>query len=176
MANENPLRPHTLARLLCGQALNGELAGVPEALRPIAERLAGCPRRTARPPGGFLTGRADRDELIEAVARADPLGTPRTPSQPDAERLAAAALIEMPPAEPFPVDVLPDPVARLARETADAIGCAADFPAVNALAVAAGVIGRSVSLLLKPGYFASPAYTLAGSVRQATGNRHHWQS
>ena len=60
----------------------------------------------------------------------------------------------LPPVEPFPVDVLPDPAARLVIEGADAIGCPRDFLGVPMLAVAAGTIGRSASLMLKDGYFA----------------------
>ncbi len=159
-----PFDLYMLARLLCGHVLNGELAGVSEALRPLAEHLAGLPSED-RPAAwrSYLTGRADRAELIEAVARIDPLG-----DAPDHETTGAEAdwpplrLVEVPPAEPFPVDVLPDPVARLARESADAIGCAADFAAVDALAVAAGVIGRSVSLLMKSNYFASSSLYIGG--------------
>ena len=50
------------------------------------------------------------------------------------------------------MDVLPDPAARLVIEGADAIGCPRDFLGVPMLAVAAGTIGRSASLFLKPGY------------------------
>jgi hypothetical protein len=56
----------------------------------------------------------------------------------------------LPPVEPFPVDVLPE----LAEQGADAIGCPPDFLGVPILAVAGGTIGRSASLMLKPGYFA----------------------
>ncbi|QEH34273.1 hypothetical protein OJF2_28080 [Aquisphaera giovannonii] len=61
----------------------------------------------------------------------------------------------LPSVESFPVDLLPPPVARLVRDGADAIGCPPDFLAVPALVAAAGAIGRSASLLLKHGYFAS---------------------
>lgn len=92
-------------------------------------------------------------------------------------------LAEMPAAPPWPLDVFPDPVARFVSEVTESIGCAPDLPALQCLAVASGVIGRSTSLLLKPGYFArasiyaaavgpvsdgkSPALTLAmGPVEQ----------
>jgi len=61
-----------------------------------------------------------------------------------------------PTVEPFPMDVLPPALADLVAEGANSIGCPRDLIAVPALAVAGGVIGRSVSLRLKPNYFASP--------------------
>jgi hypothetical protein len=62
----------------------------------------------------------------------------------------------MPPVEPFPIDVFPPCVARLVTEGANAIGCPPDFLGLTVLAVAGGVIGRSVSLLLKAQYFVGP--------------------
>ena len=49
----------------------------------------------------------------------------------------------------------PRPPPRLVVEGASAIGCPPDFLAVPMLAIAGGTIGRSVSLRLKDGYFAS---------------------
>ena len=56
---------------------------------------------------------------------------------------------------PFPVDVLPMPVAEFAREVAEAIGCLPDLVGLPILVVAGAAIGRSTSLMLKPGYFVS---------------------
>jgi hypothetical protein len=60
----------------------------------------------------------------------------------------------LPPVDPFPLDVLPEPAARLVTEGAEAIGCPRDFLELPILAVAGGTIGRSASLMLEPGYFA----------------------
>jgi hypothetical protein len=57
---------------------------------------------------------------------------------------------------PFPVDVLPEAAARLVDVGATAIGCSKDFLGLCVLAVAAGVIGRSVNLRLKSGYYVPP--------------------
>ena len=65
-------------------------------------------------------------------------------------------VVEIPPVEPFPVDVLPEAAARLVREGAAAIGCPVDFLSLSVLAVAGGVVGRSVNLRLKDGYDAGP--------------------
>ena len=67
------------------------------------------------------------------------------------------AIGSIPAAPAFPLQVLPDAAIHLCEATADALGCAADFPAVDVLGVAAGVIGKSVSLKLNPGHFASPS-------------------
>ena len=87
----------------------------------------------------------------------------RSDSAPPGNDWPALRLDALPPVEPFPVDVLPDPAARLVIEGADAIGCPRDFLGVPMLAVAAGTIGRSVSLLMKDGYFAS-ATVFAGCI------------
>jgi hypothetical protein len=65
------------------------------------------------------------------------------------------AIDDLPAVDPFPVDVLPEPARRLVIDGADAIGCPPDFLGLPVLATAAGTIGRSVSLRLKPGYFTS---------------------
>lgn len=62
-----------------------------------------------------------------------------------------------PPVEPFPVDVLPAPVARFVREAAEAVGAPMDFVGLPVLIAAGAAIGRSVALQLKPGYCVSPA-------------------
>jgi hypothetical protein len=67
----------------------------------------------------------------------------------------ALALGEQPPVRPFPTDALPPRVADFVRTVAQAVGCAEDFVALPALAVAGAAIGRSASLLLKPHYFAT---------------------
>jgi hypothetical protein len=69
---------------------------------------------------------------------------------------------DLPESREFPVDVFPDPVAAMVEEVASSVGCAPDIPALQALVVAAGTIGRSASLLLKPGYYARAS--LYGSI------------
>jgi hypothetical protein len=66
------------------------------------------------------------------------------------------------PAGPaFPAEVLPAAVARLADEVAQAVGCDPALVAAPALAVAGGVIGRSVRLVIAPERAASAAVYLA---------------
>jgi hypothetical protein len=145
-------------------SVNGELAGMSDPFRPMAEMLIATPF----PDRGrlffdvILSGRTDRDAIIRAVADVKPTGPAPAPgSGPPSSDWPALTLEELPPVEPFPIDVLPEAAARLAKRGADAIGCPPDFLAVPMLAVAAGTIGRSVSLMLKPGYFVSPTLYVA---------------
>jgi hypothetical protein len=138
--------------------MNGELADATEPWRSIAERLndiASTEREAVW--NDILIGRDNRDEIIKAVVGADPEGPPPSPeANSSADEWPPLRIEELPVVDPFPVDVLPDPAAHLASAGADAIGCPPDFLGMAMLAVAAGTIGRSVHLLLKPGYFVTP--------------------
>ena len=154
-----PYDAWVLARLMADLPVTAaELAVMSDAFRPLAELLAATPfPDRGRILDVFLTGRTDRDAIIKAMADADPTGPPPAAgSAPPPSDWPPLRLEELPPVEPFPVDVLPEPAARLVIEGADAIGCPRDFLGVPMLAVAAGTIGRSASLMLKPGYFAGP--------------------
>jgi hypothetical protein len=63
--------------------------------------------------------------------------------------------MDLPPVDPFPVDRLPPAVANFVEVATKAFGCPADFVACPVLVTAGAAIGRSVSLKLKDGYFAS---------------------
>lgn len=91
---------HTFGRLLCGHALNGELQGVAEAFRPLAESLAALPPEDRRAAWDlFLAGRPDREEIIAVVARIDPNGPPPDPeAEPNEQRgLATTCLADIRP-------------------------------------------------------------------------------
>ncbi len=140
------------ARLIVGHALNGELAAVSAGNRHLADRLAGLPPEGRRMVwDAHLEGLQHGETWIEAVAAIDPEA--EAPEVDDG--WGPLRLEELPPVQPFPVDVLPEPVQLLVLQGAEAIGCPVDFLAVPALAVAGGVIGRSASLQLKEGYFAN---------------------
>ena len=146
----------TLARLLADRPVNDELGALSGPFGAIGRRLAGLPsggRQAAW--DAFLDGRDDRDEIILTLADADPDGPAPDPSEDGAEAddgWGPIRLGTIPPAGPFPLDVLPIPARDLAEAAARSIGCPADFPAVATLAVASAVIGRSAVLLVKPGY------------------------
>jgi hypothetical protein len=139
-------------------SVNGELAAMSAEWRRLAEMLARTPP-DRRPDilDGALSVRPDRDAIIRALTDVRPTDpAPALGSGPPSSDWPLLILEELPPVDPFPVDVLPEPAARLVTEGAAAIGCPRDFLGVPILAVAAGTIGRSVSLRLKPGYFVGP--------------------
>jgi hypothetical protein len=159
-----PAAAWTLRRLVAGLPVNGELETLPGHFRLLAERMAGMPPESRQAAlEAFLDGREDRDDIRRALAEADPTGPAPEPEPDDpADDWPPLRHDPPPPVEPFPIDVLPGPAARLAEEGAESIGCAPDFIAAFLLAVAAGAIGRSVSLRLKHGYFASSSLFVAG--------------
>ncbi len=78
-----PYEAWVLARLISGQPLNGELAALSEAWRPLAERLAATPlENRASILDGFLIGRPDRDVIIDAIADQHGKGPPPTAAAP----------------------------------------------------------------------------------------------
>jgi hypothetical protein len=148
-----------LRRLLIGQTLDRELDAVSRSFAALARHLSTL-EVAARVVAwnGFLASREDRDQLIQALAEVDPLGPAPSPDTDDdeaADDWGPIRLGTLPPAEPFPLDVLPLPARDLAEAAAGSIGCPVDFPAVATLAAASGLLGRSASMLVKPGYFVS---------------------
>lgn len=66
-------------------------------------------------------------------------------------------LSELPPAEPFPVDVFPGALQQFVSEASWAMGVAPDAIGVPLLAVAGGAIGNSCRVMVKDGYTESAA-------------------
>ena len=102
-----------------------------------------------------LDGKEATSTLPKSILR-NPDGSPLE-GPAGADGWLPLKLGEMPSAPRFPVEVFPDPVARFARTVAVSIGCPAEFVGLPIMIVAGAAIGRSASLLLKPGYFASAA-------------------
>jgi hypothetical protein len=138
-----PLDTWSLRRLLVGLPVNGELVALATPFRRLGERLAGLPPGGRQPAlEAFLDARDDRAEIMAALAEVDPTGPAPSPEAGDpADDWPTLRYESPPPVEPFPLEVLPDPAARLAEAGSRAIGCAADFIAAFILAVAAGAIG-----------------------------------
>lgn len=73
MTGATPYDLWLLRRQLTGESLNGELASASEPLRGLIEHLNGL-----KPPSrklaldGFLSGRSDRDQIVEALSAIDP--------------------------------------------------------------------------------------------------------
>ena len=165
----HPYHAWTLARLLAGLAADVDSQAMPDPFGTIARSLAESPP-DGRPAvwDGFLAGRDDRDEIIVAVSDADPEGPkPEAPSEGDdgGDDWGPIRLGAMPPAVPFPLDILPIPARDLAEAAARSIGCPVDYPAVATLAAASGVIGQLARLRVKAGYFESASLylTLVGA-------------
>ena len=157
-----PRAAWTLARALASMDLNGEPDALAEPWRSMARHLAELP-----PPDraaafqAMLTARPDRDELVKDLADQRPDEPPPEDDGDALEEWEPIRLGTPPPVEPFPLDVLPCPTRDLVTAAAESIGCPIDFPAVAILAAASGLIGRSASLLIKPGYFESASLYMA---------------
>src|SRR5262245_9954206 len=97
----------TLARLVSGHETNGEAGGLPEPFRSMADRLArvrvagalaGPARKGAlaaarwRRWQAMLAARPDRDELVKAVADADPDAPPPEADPPPGRSATLADL------------------------------------------------------------------------------------
>lgn len=65
-------------------------------------------------------------------------------------------LAAIPPAPPFPLEVLPPPLQRFVREVAQAKHAPLDYAAAPLLAIAGGAIGASRALTIKPGWSERP--------------------
>jgi hypothetical protein len=75
-----------IARLLCGQACNGELDAVSGPMKPLATYVDSIPLNERSPAWeGYLCGRADRADTIQAVTSADPMGSAPKPTATDSE-------------------------------------------------------------------------------------------
>jgi len=104
-----PYDAWTLRRLLCGDALNGELGTVSEPFRAFLDLLAATPPegRQAR-LDGFLAGQANPEAINQTLREADPNGPPPDQSSvqaaaPDRPRARITCLADV---EPKPVEWL----------------------------------------------------------------------
>jgi hypothetical protein len=144
-------------RLLIGHTFNGQLADVPDPFGAIFRRLDSLPPDERQGTwDAFLDGRPDADAIRSALIGA-PVEGPLPEEDAPADDWPPVRLPELPPVEPFPVEVLPGPAADFARVVSGSIGCPVDLVALPCLIVAGAAVGRSASLMLKPGYFASAA-------------------
>jgi hypothetical protein len=161
-----------IRRILTERSVNGEWQAVSERYRPLADKLASLPGEQRQGClEAFLHDRADREEIILALAKVDPDDPAPEPEEDEDEDdgWEPIRLGTLPPAEPFPLDVLPVPARDLAEAAAVAIACPVDFPAVASLAAASGIIGQSASLLIKSGHFASASLYVALVGSPSTG-------
>ena len=141
------------ARARSGHLVEADLRRVSEPNRSVARRLfkASIQERDEFWNDHLQTlDDTEADAWIEVVAAINP-----DDPAPEDESWGQPLSFKLPPIDPFPLSVLPAPVARLVVDGAKAIGCAPDFLALPVLAAAGAAVGRSASLRLKPGYFAA---------------------
>ena len=105
---------------LSRQALNGELEALPEPFRGLAAHLAGLPVEARQGGPGMASWPAATigTRIILALADVDPTGPPPEADADDdeaADDWGPIRLGTLPPAEPFPLDVLPLPGPRPGR-------------------------------------------------------------
>jgi hypothetical protein len=155
----SPRTAWVLRRLLCGRPLDGELATLNDPFHSVAITLAALPTEERHGRwNAFLDERPDRESIVQALSAVEP-----DAAQPVAERddeedeqgWGRIRLGELPAVPPFPLRVLPEGASKLAISASHSICCPVDLVAVAMLAGASGIIGQSVRLLVKPGYFVS---------------------
>jgi hypothetical protein len=101
-----------------------------------------------RPPAnGSANGHADSVHSVQCVQE------PRA--------WEAITLGQVPAVKPFPIHAFPEPIRKLCNAVALSIGCPVDVVGGMILGTASTAIGRSVSLMLKPGYFVNASLWLA---------------
>jgi hypothetical protein len=164
----SPYDAWAFARLRVGHTLNGEVDRVSDLYRLMARRMAkatGDDRDRIWSEGLETLPVGEADALREAVASADP----DAPAPEEGDEWPPLRLGTLPPVDPFPLDVLPDPVARFAADAARAVGCDVGLVAGPVLAIASGLIGRSTSLQLGDNWFASPCIFLANVAMPGDG-------
>ena len=155
---------HAARRLCLGRPDIAEFRdALPDgALRRRVVRLEALPPEQ-RPADldQFLDARDDGPAIRKAMVDVDPDAPPPADDADPDDGWGSPRLDRPFEAAPFPLDVLPLSARNMVQEAARSVGCPIDFPAAAALAVVAGIIGRSASLRLKEHYFASPALWIA---------------
>jgi hypothetical protein len=89
------------------------------------------------------------DRFRQALERSEPVASGAAGADPWPDPLP---LGEVPPASPFPLDVLPEALQGFVREVAAALPCPEDYVAVPLLVMAGGAIGASRALAIKSGH------------------------
>ena len=132
------------------EALGAAITELAESVEPIAIASGGAAGEPEDEPAD------EPDDEPEALA-ADP--EPPEPTGQDLKAAAPAAAAEPSTEEPrerpeplrlFPVDALPQPLARYVAECAEAIGCDASMIATPLLSALAAAVGNSRCVELKP--------------------------
>jgi hypothetical protein len=157
MMRLTPRDAWVIRTLLTGGEPDGEVEDASEPVRRLARLMGPLPPvERARLWEASRALHDDPDGLIRTVAAADPDGPAPGPEE-EVEDWPPLRLGDPPAVEPFPDDVFPEGVADYIAAVAKAIGCPPDYVGLPCLVVAAGAIGRSVAVELKPGYDVVPS-------------------
>jgi hypothetical protein len=162
-----PLDAWCIARLTAGKTHDQPIGRVSASVRTLVQQLADAPLESrAQVWEDFTSGLPEEVavDLLSAVVAVNP-----DDPAPEDDGWETPRLEKPVHVNPFPVEIYPEPVERLVRQGAKAIGCPADFLGMTVLAVAGAAIGRSVSLRIKDGYFASSAFYIANVGKPGDG-------
>jgi hypothetical protein len=137
-----------VARIIAGQDATAEvLKALPDRWRKLATHLSKRPVENRESElNRWLDGDSARQVvglIQDALAEARRRGLHEQEEGWGPPRLTGIDAI---PAPPFPLDVLPEPLAKLIRNAAAVIQCPIDYLAAPALGLAGGAIGLSVVL------------------------------
>jgi hypothetical protein len=152
--NDDPGRKHAQQ---VAQSLQGKAASV-----KVVD-LLGLPPKGDVSDWLALPGN-DKDKLLQMVLTAKAPSAPATPTKPKTRYRSLPAYM------PFPLECLPPVLRDLVDAGSAAIGCDPAFIAVPALAVAAGCIGNSRSILLKHGWV-EPCVIWSMTVAESGGHK-----
>jgi len=85
------------------------------------------------------------------------IGATNIANATNADSVEDREFVELPEAQPLPVDALPESCRRFVREAAVSLGCAPDLVAVPLLGLLSAAVGNSRLVQLKPGWKESAA-------------------
>lgn len=152
-----PLFAYVARRALVGLPLAECLPLLPDGpFRKAGDRLDATPPADRQGVlDAFLDARDDGPAILDEMGHADPGGPPPDGAEDDHEGWEPARYGDLPEAPAFPLDVLPPVPRRLVEAIGRAVAAPPDFAALGVLLAASAAIGRSCSLKVKDGYFAS---------------------
>ena len=137
LARAEVLAQHGLARSISIVELSGELPESGDIVDAV-HNLGWDRQRIENLLHGAQPYSAESTTSVPTDLTAEPVGTQPCPFEIQVEK--------------FPVDVLPEPLARFVSEASEALPCPPDFVAVPMLALLGSAIGTSTVIEIKPGW------------------------
>ena len=150
----------------------------PDADEPgekAAQTLQGCLKkagakstRIASPPEGVSKGWDLADALAEGWTRENILESINEATQEDDEKDDVHSPFTTPPPQ-FPMHVLPAHFAESIRQASKAFSVPLEIPAITLISITGALIGRSMGVVVKPGWTEHPNLFLALVARSGIG-------